>query len=123
MCEIGLSNRSMLSISKAKEQRNVRLFNEISEKSLFSLFQAYKNINYSAKERGDVIQVLYCLLREYWQSPILHIVLLPENLRAYFELSAQAWILYKAPQHAPTLTLKQLNFLMQFSPQPGRFRN
>ncbi len=25
------------------------------------------------------------------------IVLLPENLRAYFELSAQAWILYKAP--------------------------
>ena len=25
-------------------------------------------------------------------------VLLPENLRAYFELSAQAWILYKAPQ-------------------------
>ncbi len=23
--------------------------------------------------------------------------LLPENLRAYFELSAQAWILYKAP--------------------------
>jgi hypothetical protein len=24
-------------------------------------------------------------------------VLLPENLRAYFELSAQAWILYKAP--------------------------
>ncbi len=26
------------------------------------------------------------------------IVLLPENLRTYFELSAQAWILYKAPQ-------------------------
>ncbi len=26
------------------------------------------------------------------------IVLLPENPRAYFELSAQAWILYKAPQ-------------------------
>jgi hypothetical protein len=26
-------------------------------------------------------------------------------------------------QHAPTLALKQLNFLMQFSPQPGRFRN
>ncbi len=26
-------------------------------------------------------------------------------------------------QHAPTLTLKQLNFLMQFSPQPGSFRN
>jgi hypothetical protein len=26
------------------------------------------------------------------------IVLLPENLHAYFELSAQAWILYKAPQ-------------------------
>jgi len=26
------------------------------------------------------------------------IVQLPENLRAYFELSAQAWILYKAPQ-------------------------
>jgi len=25
-------------------------------------------------------------------------VLLPENLRAYFELSVQAWILYKAPQ-------------------------
>ena len=25
-------------------------------------------------------------------------VLLPENLRTYFELSAQAWILYKAPQ-------------------------
>jgi hypothetical protein len=25
-------------------------------------------------------------------------VLLPENLRVYFELSAQAWILYKAPQ-------------------------
>ncbi len=24
-------------------------------------------------------------------------VLLPENLRAYFELSVQAWILYKAP--------------------------
>ena len=24
--------------------------------------------------------------------------LLPENLHAYFELSAQAWILYKAPQ-------------------------
>jgi hypothetical protein len=28
----------------------------------------------------------------------LILVLLPENLRAYFELSAQAWILYKAPQ-------------------------
>jgi hypothetical protein len=27
----------------------------------------------------------------------ISIVLLPENLRAYFELSAQAWILYKAP--------------------------
>ena len=26
------------------------------------------------------------------------IVLLPENLHAYFELSVQAWILYKAPQ-------------------------
>ncbi len=25
--------------------------------------------------------------------------------------------------HASTLTLKQLNFLMQVSPQPGRFRN
>jgi hypothetical protein len=25
-------------------------------------------------------------------------VLLPENLHTYFELSAQAWILYKAPQ-------------------------
>jgi hypothetical protein len=25
-------------------------------------------------------------------------VLLPENLHIYFELSAQAWILYKAPQ-------------------------
>jgi hypothetical protein len=26
------------------------------------------------------------------------VVLLPENLHAYFVLSAQAWILYKAPQ-------------------------
>ncbi len=32
------------------------------------------------------------------QFDTLLFVLLPENLRAYFELSAQAWILYKAPQ-------------------------
>ena len=31
-----------------------------------------------------------------WRSNLS--VLLPENLCAYFELSAQAWILYKAPQ-------------------------
>ncbi len=28
-------------------------------------------------------------------------VLLPENLHTYFELSVQAWILYKAPQWNP----------------------
>jgi hypothetical protein len=31
-------------------------------------------------------------------GPTFISVLLPENLHAYFELSAQAWILYKVPQ-------------------------
>jgi hypothetical protein len=49
----------------------------------------------------------------FWVNffPIISVsVLLPENLHAYFELSAQAWILYKAryPNSCPqrTLTVK-----------------
>jgi len=35
---------------------------------------------------------IFVKIFSYWR------VLLPENLRAYFELSTQAWTLYKAPQ-------------------------
>jgi hypothetical protein len=39
--------------------------------------------------------LIYEEMHKYFTIRPLVIVLLPENLRAYFELSAQAWILYK----------------------------
>jgi hypothetical protein len=35
---------------------------------------------------------------KYWLQQNIGVVLLPENLHTYFELSVQAWTLYKAPQ-------------------------
>ncbi len=69
------------------------------KKSLFcnwqlipNFFIAYLPILVQCKTKAAAGAV--CAYLRNWQ---LGAVLLPENLRAYFELSAQAWILYKAP--------------------------
>jgi hypothetical protein len=45
--------------------------------------------------RGHAAQLLVGEVRKV--NPNIPCVLLPENLHTYFELSAQAWTLYKAP--------------------------
>jgi hypothetical protein len=41
--------------------------------------------------------LMFFLAKKFNQRKIMIYVLLPENLHTYFELSVQAWTLYKAP--------------------------